>query len=303
MPDAISFSHIINPFPAPPESEHGRAARITFASLRNAVQEARRVGVSVEVRAVTLPGDERAIEAPATPTPHLSRTVQDVRKLQPVRPLPLIADILQKGATAAAGDYLVFSNMDIAVQPDFYPSLEQLIITRFCPNTPFVVFRRNISAEFTKVDQLPQMYVAHGDVAVGFDCFVFPQKYLAELDLGYTCIGSGHFDNLLYMALDAASGFRMRQVANPRLTFHIGNGIDWTRHIDYIEHNLRESLGAIARIRARYQIPADSAFAKMEKNHFLPNARIDSTLMRKLKRLPGVGAAVHRMKQLMGRNY
>src|SRR5689334_21645752 len=108
----ISFSHIINPFPALADSEHGIASRITFASLRKATNDARSIGIPVEVRAVVLPGDERAIDEPAIAAPRLRRTVQHVRKLRPERPLPLIADILTSGADGAKGDYLVFSNMD-----------------------------------------------------------------------------------------------------------------------------------------------------------------------------------------------
>src|SRR5215471_10391283 len=130
MSRSISFSHIINPFPAAEGSEHWIASRITFASLRRAVEEAGRAGLDVEVRAVVLRGDERAIEPPAVAAPMLTRTIQDVRSLKPARPLPLITDILAKGAEGARGDYLIFSNMDIAVQPHFYAGLRDLVVNR-----------------------------------------------------------------------------------------------------------------------------------------------------------------------------
>src|SRR5205085_11288911 len=133
--------------------------------------------------------------------------------------------------------------------------------------------------------------------------FVFPTRYIAQLDLGAACIGSGHFDNLLFIALDAVSGFRIARINDVPLTFHIGNEIEWARHIDYIEHNLSESLAAIDRMRARFDIPKDSAFANMERNHFAPNARADSALLRRFKRVPGVSEAVHRMKKFLGRSH
>jgi hypothetical protein len=121
--------------------------------------------------------------------------------------------------------------------------------------------------------------------------------------LGDCCIGSGHFDQLLFMALEAASGFRIGRVNDLRLTFHIGNDIEWTRHMDYLEHNLNECMAAISRMQARYKVPADSSFAYYVQHHFQPNARIDSTLFRKIKRVPGVGATVHHIKKWMGRGH
>jgi hypothetical protein len=303
MTAAISFSHIVNPFLAPEGSEHSIASRITFASLRRAVHEARTAGLDVEVRAVVLSGDEGAIEPPAIQGMPLTRTVQQIRELHPVRPLPLISDILIQGSTGATGEYIVFTNMDIAVQPNFYIGLRDLIANRFGPFTPFVVYRRNIDVRFSRADQLAEMYGAEGTVGYGFDCFVFNLRYIGELDLGNCCIGSAHFDNLLFMGLDAASGFRMGRVRDIPLTFHIGNEIGWTRHMDYIEHNLTECMAAIKRMEARYNVPRGSSFSSMARNHFRPNARIDSALFRRLKRLPGVGVAAHRIKKWLGRGH
>lgn len=298
-----SFTHIINPFAAAPETEHDRASRITYASVRTAAAEARGAGIDVAIKAVILPGDEAAIAAPAELGGYLHRTVQDIRVLRPIRPLPLIADILSVGAAAATGSHLVFTNMDIALQPDFYIQLHTLIGTRLDPETPFIVYRRNIPRHYTSPDALPRMYAETGEIGYGFDCFVFPKAYAASLDLGLCCVGAGHFDYLLFMALDAASGFRIQRVNDLRLTFHIGNDIVWTGQLDYIEHNLAESLAAIGRMRQGLVIPDDSQFARLERNHFRRNDRLDSRILRKLKRLPGVAALSVPAKRWMGRSH
>jgi len=298
-----SFCHIINPFPCPENSEHGIASKITYESLRIAVEEAQKHGIQVEVNAVVLPGDEIAIKAPAKLAGHLGRTVQDIHPLSPKRPFPLIVDILRTGAESSECDYLIFTNMDIAVQPDFYVQLHEIVAKRFEPGTPFTVYRRNISSHYNSVEQLPEMYRQPGQVAYGYDCFVFPKSYVAQLDLGSCCIGAAHFDYLLFIALDAVSGFRVKRINDLPLTFHIGNDIAWSSQINYIEHNLAESLAAIQRMRRRFEIPKNSNFARMEHSHFLPNARIDSRLLRKLKRLPGIGQLALVFKKWLGKSH
>lgn len=300
-----SFCHIINPFPCPDTSEHGIASKITYESLRIAVDEARKHGIRIEVNAIVLPGDEEAIESPARLAGYLGRTVQDIHPLSPKRFFPLISDILRLGADASQCDYLIFTNMDIAVQPDFYLQLEEIIGKHFDPGTPFTIYRRNISSHFNSVEQLPEMYIQSqsGQIAYGYDCFVFPKSYVSQLDLGNTCIGAAHFDYLLFIALDAVSGFRSRRVNDRPLTFHIGNDIAWSSQIEYIEHNLAESLKAIQRMHERYNIPPNSNFANMERAHFLPNARIDSRLLRKLKRIPAIGQLALLAKRWLGKSH
>lgn len=298
-----SFVHILNPFVCPPDSEHGIASRVTYASLARAFGHAQTAGLGVEINAVVKPGDEAAVSSPARLAGHLHRTVQDFRSLRPVRLLPLIGDILQAGAVASNASHVIFTNMDIAVQPDFYVRLAELIEQRFDPDTPFIVYRRNIPAQYTDPAQLPAMYAEPGERAYGFDCFVFPRRLLDALDLGASCIGAAHFDYLMFMALDAASGFRIRRVDDLPLTFHLGNDITWSGQIDYIEHNLNEALAAIARMRAHHVIPEDSAFARLERGHFRPNARLDSAWLRKLKRLPGIAPMTVHAKRWLGRSH
>lgn len=299
----ISFCHIINPFPCPDDSEHGIASKITYESLRVAVDSAQQNGLHVEVRAVVLPGDEIAIKAPASLGGHLSRTIQDIHPLLPKRLYPLIADILRIGADASNSDYLIFTNMDIAVQPDFYLQLHEIIEKRFEAGTPFTVYRRNIPSHYSNLEQLPEMYQESGEIAYGYDCFVFPRSIAADLDLGNCCIGAAHFDYLLFIALDAISGFKVKRINDLPLTFHLGNDIAWSSQINYIEHNLKESLAAIQRMRKRFDVPVNSHFARMEASHFLPNARLDSRLLRKLKRLPGIGYLALIIKRGLGKSH
>jgi hypothetical protein len=299
----VSFTHIINPFVCEPHTEHGIASRITYASLIPAMEHARQAGVEVEINAVILPGEEAAIAAPAKLGGHLPRTVQDIRTLNPRRPFPLIADILKAGSASATSSHVIYTNMDIGLQPDFYAQLRTLIETRFDEDTPFIVYRRNIPGHYTGIEQLPAMYDEPGEVAYGFDCFVFPRAYVSKLDLGHCCIGAAHFDYLMFMALDAVSGFRVQRVNDVPLTFHVGNDINWSGQIDYIEHNLAESMAAIQRMRQCHPVPESSQFARLDRNHFRPNARLDSRILRKVKKLPGIASLTVPIQRWMGRSH
>lgn len=299
----VSFTHVVNPFPAKPGSEHDIASRITFASLRSAVEKARAQGFRIEVRAVICPGDGAAIEAPVTSTRFLQRTVMDVAALTPKRPLPLITDLLTLGADGIESTHIIFTNIDIGVQKDFYLALSDLIENRFGPETPFIVYRRNVSDRYRTADDLPEIYADPGKLAYGHDCFVIPVQYVPDLDLGRCCIGAAHFDYLLSMALDRRSGFKMARVNDRALTFHIGNAISWVRQLDHVEFNLGESLKAIERMRRGASVPPDSVFATINAGHFRPNARLDSRILRRVKRLPWVGALLYRVKRLLGKSH
>ena len=297
----ISFTHLLNPFPARPGSEHAIASRVTWATLRAAHAHAVEQGVAVTCRAVVLPGDESAIEAPCSSTVHLARTVADIADLKPRRPLPLIGDLLKLGAEGATSSHIVFSNMDIAVQPHFYTALHALV-DKLGIDVPFTVARTNIDAALADAP-LEKLYVAEGSLGHGYDCFVIPSPHVAKLDLGNSCIGAPHFDQLLYMALDILSAGRVRSFNHEHLTFHLGNDIAWAAMLDYVEHNLAEALAAIERMKRSHPVKPDSAFARLDKGHFRRNARLSSRMLRKVRRIPGFGTFVLGVKRALGRQY
>lgn len=299
---AVSFTHVLNPFRAPAGSEHAIASRLTWQTLRTAQRHAAEHGVAVNFRAVILPGDEAAVEPPATPWAQLTRTVQNIAPLKPSRPLPLIADVLRAGAGTASNTHVVFSNMDIAVQPHFYTALHELITSTLGRDVPFTVPRVNIPAALAD-GPIEAMRAARGTPGLGFDCFVVPRELVGRLDLGNCCLGAAHFDLLLFMALDAVSGGRVSQVESARLTFHLGNDIAWSAMIDYVEHNLAESLAAIARMRRCYPIVPDGAFDKLDRRHFQRNASRASRVLRTLRRLPVLSSVVLHAKRALRRQF
>lgn len=298
----ISFTHLLNPFPARPGTDHSIAARITWETLRAATKVALERGVSVACRAVILPGDEAAVEPPAASVVYLNRTIQDLLPLKPKRPLPLVEDVLRAGVRDCPSTHVIFTNMDISVQPHFYTTLHDLVSGKIGVNVPFTVARINVDSLLAN-QPLERLYTAHGSLGHGFDCFVIPRQLIHELDLGTCCIGAPHFDLLLYMELDVLSGHLMMSLSNERLTFHLGSNITWAAMMDYVEHNLSESLAAIERMKHKYVIQPGSAFDRLERRHFRRNARTSSAMLRKIRRIPGLSIIILHLKRAIGREY
>ncbi len=257
---SIRFTHLLNPFNAKPGSEHDIAQRVTFQSLRNAVEESRRAGIGVEVLAVVYPQDVDAAEAPARVIPELVRSVQDVQPMSPPRMFPLVRDLLDLAGQHGQGDYIVFTNVDISPQPFLYRVLDELMHRD--PNRALIVNRRTIPRVISDPAQISLAYKEAGNSHHGHDCFVFPRAWIPRLILNDVCIGAPWWDYALLANLDAMSQFRMFTYLHQRLTFHLGDDRAWTALSDYDVFNQKQVNAVIDALEQRHgKAPAESRFA------------------------------------------
>jgi hypothetical protein len=255
----MQFSHVINPFTAKPGSVHDVAQTITYAALRNALREAGAHGIEAELLGVSFLDEAAAILPPAIPFPVLKTHVDDVAEFPTPAPYPLVREVLALGWEHGAGEYLVFTNMDICPQPYYYRALAELV--REHPHLPLVITRRTIDGRFNSADQLAEMYRERGISHEGFDCFVFPREWTPKLDLGALCLGIPYFDYALIMNLEVLSGFKTRIFWNQFLTFHIGDDKVWNTKRDLQNHNTAEATAIADRLAARAGgIPLRSKF-------------------------------------------
>ncbi|MFP5273766.1 hypothetical protein [Coleofasciculus sp.] len=284
----LLFSHCINPFTPQGNSEYGLAQKVTFASMRRALIESNAHNIGVEIIAVVYPEDEPIVEPPAIPIPKLCRSVQDFQILNPVRRLPLLKDILDIAALEGKGDYLIFSNIDISLQPHFYLDIKNIIEQSDDNNFACTITRRNVSSQFKNIKNIEQelslMYAANSHPHPGCDCFIFPRRYVKNMNLGNITIAVRHFDQLLLANLDAISGFNFHWYRNLFLTFHIGNDRTWVWQIDYEEFNLNEALKAMEQIRKKFDIPKGSACHRSYKI-FKEETKPTKKIIRQLKRI------------------
>jgi hypothetical protein len=230
-----TIAHIIQTAEFPSGSELHIAQPVTLASMVVA-QAFSSDGVDVELIAVNLREECPEIPAEFTILPSLQRTVCEVAEFHVKRPLPMIDDILQRVAEYSSAEYLIYSNIDIAVQPHFYETVASLIRQGY---DAFVINRRTIGASYTSPSELPMMYADVGEAHPGFDCFVFRRDAYPNYRLGGVCIGTGWICRALTTNLICCAT-RFEEFRDLHVTFHIGNARAWRRpeYEDYFRYNL-----------------------------------------------------------------
>lgn len=229
------FAHIVSPVKVGPSSDLYVAQPITFESLRVAQRFAASCSLDVDLCAVNFPEDDEIVPPFFECRKHLKQSVLDVGSFAVPKKLPLIKDILDLATAAVEAEYFIYSNVDIAVVPHFYLSLDD--IARECWDA-FMITRRTLSGNYTSPAQLWRMYADLGDRHPGNDCFVFRREAYAEYDLGEACIGARNFAKILGVNL-IVHARRFRHFKDLHLTFHIGDDRNWDRAqwADYSAHN------------------------------------------------------------------
>ncbi|MBI1286623.1 MAG: hypothetical protein GC178_03500 [Flavobacteriales bacterium] len=178
-------------------------------------------------------------------TADLDRDVTDIHPFEKQMHLPLLFDILNRAYSESDADYIIYSNVDIGVQPHFYETVLELIDQGF---DAFMINRRRIPAKFHSVEEMEQMFAEKGLKHPGFDCFVFKRELFPKFSLENVCIGVPYVEMTLSQNL-----FCFAQ--NPKvftdefLTFHIGMEIFKGRAPkEYLKYNGNQFWNAMSKI-------------------------------------------------------
>ncbi len=232
----ITIAHIINPVKVSITSDLYYAQPITFETMRIAKQY---VEGKVEVQLFSAHFSEDVDIVPDyfTQTPLLTRSAPDFYNFTRSRKLPLIADILQHLYEATDAEYLIYTNVDIAVVPNFYETVHYYIGQGY---DAFIINRRRISGKFKNLEDIPAMIAEVGLPHPGFDCFVFHRSLFPYLKLGHICIGVPYIEiSLSHNLFCFAKNFIL--LHDKHLTFHIGREVikDWADK-EYVAFNKKE---------------------------------------------------------------
>lgn len=245
MPDLLRIAHLVNPFLPPPGTEWEYVQPITLTSMLRAKAQAERKGdLKVELLTAQFAEDHPAIPPGFTKTPDLTRSIHDVHPSTTAPKYPLIGDLMGKLHDHSSADYLVYTNIDIGVQPHFYEAIAKHARSGL---KAFIINRRRIPDVYRSVEELDKMYEDPGKSHPGFDCFVFHRSLFPKFKFAQVCIGIPFIGILTAQNL-FAFGEPFLLFEQEHLTFHIGEDVFKDRHPELMVHNRKEFWKAIGEL-------------------------------------------------------
>ncbi|MBL4709587.1 MAG: hypothetical protein JKY48_14230 [Flavobacteriales bacterium] len=231
-----TIAHIVNPFIAASSSDLSWAQPITFESMRRARRKARDY-VDVKLYSAQFKEDRSIVPESFLKTNDLERSVLDLETFKTKLKLPIIGDILNRLYQESEAEYLIYTNIDIGLYPDFYLKVNQFIDRGY---DAFIINRRRLTDELNRVDELEKIYGEKGRSHPGFDCFVFHRDLFPHFQLADICIGVPFIGITLSQNLFAvAKNFQLFE--EEKLSFHLGEEIFAKRAPkEYFKYNQKQ---------------------------------------------------------------
>lgn len=237
-------AHIVNPFRPPANSDLAYAQPITFETMRLAKEKAKDV-MEVELLATTFEEDKNVVPDYFTSTSHLTRSVLDEFNFEKKIKLPFIGDILSKAFNESDAEYIIYTNIDIGLYPDFYLHVNEWLNEGY---DALIINRKRIEPLYTKVHELDKIFTQEGKSHPGFDCFVFHRSVFEKMELEKICIGVPFIEITFSQNLFHLSK-KFKLMESDRNTFHIGMEIFKNRAPkEYFNYNREQYYKAIKKL-------------------------------------------------------
>lgn len=284
-----TIAHIIHPVVVDPASDLMVAQPVTFATMKTA-QSFAQGQVDVRLFYTKYSDEELVLPEGFQKTNDLTRSVLAVGTFQKPRKLALLVDILDRLAAATDAEYLIYTNVDIALQPHFYQVVAQLIAQGY---DAFIINRRTIPATLQQVAEIPLMYAQVGEAHPGHDCFVFKRSAYQQYRLGNICIGTSRIGAALALNL-VYNATQFQEFTDLHLTFHIGDDRVWQAASlqDYLQHNDGEYRQLLAHYGTTFPNVQHPFIEKLVKRFARPS--LQQRISRELTR---IGKGIVRVKQ------
>jgi glycosyltransferase involved in cell wall biosynthesis len=229
-----TIAHVVNPVFVPEESDLYYAQPITFETMRRAKESALDT-IDVTLYSAHYPEDKKMVSDYFVSLESLTRSVMDVGQFGKQRKLPLITDILDRLYESSDAEYLIYTNSDISLKPNFYSAVDEIIHQGY---DAFIINRRTIPNTYRKIDEIPLMYEEIGEPHPGYDCFIFKRDIYPKFRLRNICIGINYVGLALLKNLECHAN-KFKVFDDLHFTFHIGNDKPWKKdeYEDYRKHN------------------------------------------------------------------
>ena len=280
----MKFAHIINPVKVSESSDLFVAQPVTFRSMLAAKQFVKG-RIDVELQAVCFDEDSDLIPDYFIGLPVLERSVLDIGNFGKQRKLPLLKDILNSAVYNTDADYIIYTNVDIGLQPFFYEQVEQYLKQY----DALVINRRTIAKCDDSSKPLSYFFLQRGKEHPGFDCFIFKWKSYSQYQLSDACIGANWIGRILICNLlcFAQNPFIER---NAFLTFHLGDDRSWktVENIDYDEHNERQLVDLMKHIKRLGRIDSHDLLQRTYQEFVLKTQDPDFTRPKRILGAKGV---------------
>lgn len=223
----INVSHIINPIYDLDKPPLQYIQAVTFKSIQNALKFYSTSEKDIEfiICSTQYPEDHASIPPFIQKLSNLEQSVLDVNETLIGKKLPLIKDILNIGIQETEADYLIYSNIDIALQPHFYDFVAHKINKG---HDAIVINRRRIPFKVKPAEEASQHLINYygtiGRSHPGFDCFIIKKSVLEQFILDNICIGISFLETALIHNIAAFSKNPL-YVLDQHLTFHLGTDV------------------------------------------------------------------------------
>ena len=209
----MKFVHLINPVKVKEDRDLFYAQPVTFETFKIAKNFS---DISIEQFSVQFEEDREIIPNHITIIDNLTRSIKDLGDYQ--FKLPFFKDILDLCYENTNSEYIIYSDSDIALMPNFYSSINALIEKG---HDSIIINRRDITSKFKDIDDIPMMWSEIGHKHPGWDCYVFKKDLYKKFNLGDTIVGAVGDGE----ALRANMKFHSKnfiELEDAHLTFHIG---------------------------------------------------------------------------------
>lgn len=213
----MRLAHIVNPFKADPDSDLYLAQPLTFESMIRAKDQAKDE-LEVELLSAQFSEDREVAPNEFKKTSDLSSSVLDQKKFNKQLKLPLIYQILDRLYEESDAEFLIYTNVDIGLYPNFYLEVKKYLNQG---HDALIINRRRLSHKFLSANNLDQIYQERGKSHPGFDCFVFHRSLYPHFRLAKVCIGVPFIGITLAQNVFAlAKNYHL--VEHEKLSFHLG---------------------------------------------------------------------------------